>query len=252
MAINSSDVGSLATARRPGVKSIVLSLGGSILIPSLETNALASYATMLTRLAERFQVYVVVGGGGEARRYIGCARDLGIDEATLDEIGILVTRLNARLLIAALGRVGYPRVPESYTDAQVAGLSGCVVVMGGVTPGQTTDAVAAVLAEEVGADLLINATSVPGIFTADPKRDPAATRYETMTPAQLLDLVSRERMNAGSNTVIDLVAAKVVERSGCPMVVLEGRNPAQIEEAIFSGRFIGTIVAEEASSPLPL
>ena len=234
------------------MKTIVLSLGGSILIPSLETNALAAYAATLARLAERFQVFVVVGGGGEARRYIGCARDLGVDEATLDELGILVTRVNARLLIAALGHGAYPRIPETYTDARVAGLSGRVVVMGGVTPGQTTDAVAAVLAEEIGADLLINATSVPGIYTADPKRDPAATRYETMTPAQLLELVSRERLNAGSNTVIDLVAAKVVERSGCPMVVLEGRDPSRIEDAVFSGRFVGTVVAKEACSPLPL
>lgn len=234
------------------MKTIVLSLGGSILVPSLETNALASYAATLVRLAERFQVYVVVGGGGEARRYIGCARALGVDEATLDEVGILVTRLNARLLVAALGRAAYPRVPENYTDARVAGLSGRIVVMGGVTPGQTTDAVAAVLAEEIGADLLINATSVPGIFTSDPKRDPTARRYETMTPGELLELVGRERMNAGSNTVIDLVAAKVVERSRCPMIVLEGRDPSRIEDAVFSGRFVGTIVADEIERPLPL
>ena len=134
-------------------------------------------------LAGRARVYVVVGGGGEARRYIGVARTLGIDEATLDETGILVTRLNARLLIAALGDAAYPRVPETYAAAKECGVAGRIVVMGGVAPGQTTDAVAAVLAEEVGADLLINATSVPGIFTADPKRDPSATRYETMTPA---------------------------------------------------------------------
>ena len=234
------------------MKTIVLSLGGSVLIPSLETNALSAYAEALGRLADRFRVYVVVGGGGEARRYIGSARAFGVDEATLDELGILVTRLNARLLIAALGRRAYPRVPETYTEACVAGLAGRVVVMGGVTPGQTTDAVAAVLAEEVGADLLVNATSVPGIFTADPKRDPSATRFETMTPAALLELVSRERMSAGSNTVIDLVAAKVVERSGCPMIVLEGREPERIVDAITTGVFVGTIVSDGVGSPLPL
>lgn len=233
-------------------KTIVLSLGGSVLIPSLETNALAAYAAVLAELAERARVYVVVGGGGEARRYIGAARALGTDEATLDELGILVTRLNARLLIAALGSAAYPRVPETYAAAKECGVAGRIVVMGGVAPGQTTDAVAAVLAEEVGADLLVNATSVPGIFTADPKKDPAATRYGTMTPAELLALVSRERMGAGSNTVIDLVAAKIVERSGIPMVVLDGREPGGIRDAVIDGAFEGTIVAHEACRPLPL
>jgi uridylate kinase len=194
----------------------------------------------------------VVGGGGEARRFIGAARTLGVDEATLDELGILVTRMNARLLVAVLGDAAYPRVPETYAAAKECGVAGRVVVMGGVAPGQTTDAVAAVLAEEVGADLLINATSVPGIFTADPKKDPTATRYETMTPAELLALVSRERMGAGSNTVIDLVAAKIVERSGIPMVVLDGREPDGIRAAVLDGTFEGTVVAHEACRPLPL
>lgn len=234
------------------MKTIVLSLGGSVLIPSLETNALGAYAAVLAELAGRVRVYVVVGGGGEARRYIGTARAAGIDEATLDEIGILVTRLNARLLVAALGDAAYPRVPETYAAAKECGVAGRIVVMGGVAPGQTTDAVAAVLAEEVGADLLINATSVPGIFTADPKKDPTATRYETMTPAELLALVSRERMGAGSNTVIDLVAAKIVERSGIPMVVLDGRTPGGIRDAVLEGVFEGTVVAPEACRPLPL
>jgi uridylate kinase len=234
------------------VKTIVLSLGGSVLIPSLETNAIGAYGAVLADLAGRCRVYVVVGGGGEARRFIGAARTLGVDEATLDELGILVTRLNARLLVAALGDAAYPRIPETYAAAKECGVAGRIVVMGGVAPGQTTDAVAAVLAEEVGADLLINATSVPGIFTADPRKDPTATRYETMTPAELIALVSRERMGAGSNTVIDLVAAKIVERCGIPMVVLDGREPGGVRAAILEGAFEGTVVAPEACRPLPL
>lgn len=223
-----------------------------MLIPTLETNALGAYAAVLRELAAASRVFVVVGGGGEARRYIGAARALGTDEATLDELGILVTRLNARLLVAALGDTAYPRVPETYEAARECGVPGLIVVMGGVAPGQTTDAVAAVLAESVGADVLVNATSVPGVFTADPRKDPSATRYETMTPAELLALIGRERMGAGSNTVIDLVAAKIVERCGIPMVVLDGREPGGIRDAVLTGTFAGTIVSRDPCRPLPL
>ncbi|HMK15987.1 MAG TPA: UMP kinase, partial [Methanomicrobiales archaeon] len=64
------------------MKRLVISLGGSVLVPSLEKNHIRQYATSLRRLGEEIRVFVVVGGGGEARRYIGVARKLGIDEAT--------------------------------------------------------------------------------------------------------------------------------------------------------------------------
>jgi uridylate kinase len=123
--------------------------------------------------------------------------------------------------------------------------------MGGITPGQTTDTVSAVLAESIAADVLINITSVDGIYSADPRKDPAAVRFPTLTPRQLSEIVRGERLTAGSNTVFDLVAAKVIERSGIPLVVFEGKNPEHLRSAIFHGEFVGTVVSEEKKSPLP-
>ena len=233
------------------MKKIVISLGGSVLVPSLESNNISRYVSVLSRLAGKCGIFIVVGGGGEARRYIQVARELGAGEATADELGILVTRLNARLLVAGLGDAAYPRVAENYTEAREFALAGKVVVMGGITPAQTTDAVSAVLAESIGADLLINATSVDGIYSADPKKDPAAVRYERLTPEGLLAIITRERMGAGANTVLDIVAGKVVERSGIPLLVLDGRDPENLYRAIVEGAFVGTIVSEEHVNPLP-
>ena len=234
------------------MKTVVISLGGSILIPTLEKNKIEEYVPVLQEIAARHRLFVVVGGGGEARRYIEVARRLGIDEGTSDEIGILITRLNATLLVSALRDAAYPKVAESHAEAKKFAEAGKIVVMGGITPGQTTDAVAAVLAERVRADVFINVTSVDGIYSADPKKVKTATRYATLTPTQLLEIVGGTALTAGSNTVLDIVAARVVERSHIPLVVLDGTKPKNLSSAILTGKFTGTIVSEKKKKPLPL
>lgn len=234
------------------MKKVVISLGGSILIPKLEDHTIREYVPVLKKIAANHRLYVVVGGGGEARRYIQIMRDLGIDEGTSDEIGILITRLNATMLIAALGENAYPKVAETHAEAKKFGETGKIVVMGGITPGQTTDAVAAVLAERVGAAVFINATSVDGIYSEDPKKNPDATRFDSITPKKLLEIVGGKALGAGSNNVLDIVAARVVERSRIPLVVLDGREPKNLSSAILKGKFRGTVVSDTKKKPLPL
>lgn len=231
------------------MKRVVAAVGGSVLVPSLEEHRLKEWADTLIRLSEKgIQVFVVVGGGGEARRYISACRDIALDEASSDEIGIMVTRINAALLIGALKEYAYPRAAESYLQAKEFAVSGKIVVMGGVTPGQTTDAVGAVLAEETNSSMMLDLTAVDGIYTADPKRDPNAKKFDTMTPAELISLIMKEKMNAGSNMIIDLVAAKVTERSGVPLVVIDGRDPKILEDALLEGKFSGTVVGDKKIS----
>lgn len=234
------------------MKKVVISLGGSILIPALEDHTIREYVPVLKKISQQHRLFVVVGGGGEARRYIRAMRDLGIDEGTADEIGILITRLNATMLIAALGEDAYPKVAESHAEAKKFAESGKIVVMGGITPGQTTDAVAAVLAERVGAAVFINLTSVDGIYSADPRKVPDAVRFDAMTPKKLLETVSSTALGAGSNNVLDIVAARVVERSRIPLVVLDGRDPENLLNAILKGKYRGTVVSDSEKNPLPL
>jgi uridylate kinase len=234
------------------MKKVVISLGGSILIPSLEDHTIDGFVPVLRKIAKECRLFVVVGGGGEARRYITIMRKLGIDEGTSDEVGILITRLNATMLIAALGEDAYPKVAESHAEAKKFAESGKIIVMGGITPGQTTDAVAAVLAERVGAAVFINATSVDGIYSADPKKDKDATRFDAITPQKLLEIVSGTALGAGSNNVLDIVAARVVERSNIPLVVLDGRDPKNLSNAILKGKFRGTVVSKSKKNPLPV
>jgi uridylate kinase len=220
----------------------VVAVGGSVLAPGLDSGRVRAYADVIEDLHADHRVGVVVGGGGMARRYIGTARELDANEMACDALGIGVTRLNARLLIAALGERAAPTPPEEYETAAATLHRDDVPVMGGVVPGQTTDAVAAALAETVGADLLVYATSVPGVFDADPNADPDATRFDTIAADDLVDLVADIEMTAGASAPIDLLAAKLIQRAGLRTVVLDGSDPGAVRRAVRSDEFDGTEV----------
>ena len=228
---------------------VVISIGGSVLAPDLEPDSIRAYAEAVeTLLGSGVELGLVVGGGTVAREYIETARDLGENEIALDELGIAVTRLNARLLITALGDQAAPTPVESYEGGLAAMRRGDVPVLGGVAPGQTTDAVAAALAEYVEADLLVYATSVPGVFTADPDTDPDAEQLRSLTPAELVDVIVDTELLAGSSAPVDLLAAKLIERSGMRTIVLDGTDPERIVDAVRSGDHDGTDVVPAGSA----
>ncbi len=222
---------------------VVVSIGGSVLAPDLDPERVRAYANVVeSLLAAGHRVGVVVGGGTVARDYIAAARELGANEMQLDQLGISVTRLNARLLVAALGEAAAPTPPETYEDAGAAFHRGDVPVMGGVAAAQTTDAVSAALAEYVNADLLVYATSVPGVFSADPNEHDDATKYTELSADELVDVIADIEMAAGSNAPVDLLAAKVIQRANLRAVVLDGTEPAAVERAILDDDHDGTEV----------
>ena len=223
--------------------NVVVSVGGSVLAPDLEPDRVNAYATAIQSLSEQgHTLSIVVGGGPTAREYIGSARELGANEIELDQLGIAVTRLNGRLLIAALEDRAAPTPVESYEAGREAIRRGDIPVLGGITAAQTTDAVAAAFAEYVDADLLVYATSVPGVYDADPNSDPDATRFDDLGADELVDVIADMEMNAGSSAPVDLLAAKVIQRSGIRTLVLDGTDPDRVVRAIEEGEFDGTEV----------
>jgi uridylate kinase len=227
---------------------VIVSIGGSVLAPSVESDRVAEYGRVLRKLeGAGHAIGAVVGGGPTARKYIAAARDLGANEIELDQLGIAVTRLNARLLIAALEDRAVPTPVETHERAREAMRHGDVPVMGGTVAGHTTDAVGTALAEYTDADLLIYATSVPGVYDADPNEDPDATKFESLSPAELVDVVSHIEMSAGSNAPVDLLATKLLQRSGLRAVVLDGTDPTALTRAV-EGTHEGTDVLPEEQS----
>ncbi|MFC6823932.1 UMP kinase [Halopelagius fulvigenes] len=231
---------------------VVISIGGSVLAPELDARRVEGHASVVENLArEGCEIGAVVGGGGVARDYIGAARDLGANEVQLDQIGIDVTRINARLLIAALGPRVDPKVAHDYEEAGDAIRRGDISVMGGVMPGQTTDAVAAALAEYVDADLLVYGTSVNGVYSSDPSADDGAEKYDELSASELVDVIAPMSRDAGASAPVDLLAAKLIERSKVRTIVLDGTDPGRIERAVLSGDHDGTNIVPEGVGDEP-
>ena len=216
---------------------VVVSLGG---IYFEDAARIKGIAEVMEELAKSCNLYVVTGGGVMARDCIAIARDLGANEAVCDYIGIAMTRINAKLLISALEDV-YPEPFLDYKDIAEAKVNSSekIAVMGGVSPGYTTDAVAAILAEYINADLFIDVTSVDGVYGADPRTHPDARKYEKLTAKELVALTMKEKLKAGSRIVIDPVAAKIIERSGIKTIVIDGSNSRNIIDAVH-GKHNGT------------
>jgi len=225
------------------IMKVVISLGGFFFE---DAESIKKVAEVLKELARSYNLYIVTGGGETARECIKIARDLGANETTCDYIGIDLTRVNAKLLISALKDAVYPEpfcdykeVAEAKAEVRGEGEEAKIAVIGGVSPGYTTDAVAAILAEYVDANLFIDVTSVDGVYDADPRIYPDARKYDKLTAKELVVLTSGEELKAGSRIVIDPVAAKIIERSGIKTIVIDGSDPRNILDAVH-GKHRGT------------
>lgn len=220
---------------------VVISLGGSVAFSDVDPEIIGANAAAIRQLVDDgHDVAIVAGGGDTAREYIAAGRALDADEVSLDEIGIAVTRLNARLLIEALGDLAHPWPATTYAEAGQALRQGDVPVLGGVAPAQTTDAVSAATAEYVDADLLVFATSVDGVYSGDPAANESVTRYEDLEVDELLEVIAGIEMSAGSKAPVDLLAAKIIQRAGIRTIVMDGTNPEDIERAVRTGDHEGT------------
>ena len=225
----------------------VLKIGGSLLYDTdgkVLTDRVRDYATVIKALVkDGHSLVVVVGGGKPARLFITAARELGASEAQCDWLGIKLARNNAELLCAALGPLAYPTIIETLDELEKAVLLGKVVLMGGLIPGQSTNAVAAVAAETVHAEMLFNATNVDGVYDRDPKLE-GAKRLEQVTINELEEILSSAGTKAGEYKLFDPVAIRVVARSKISTVIFNGVDPNNLAR-VFHGEKIGTRIVHD-------
>ncbi len=221
---------------------LVLRIGGSVVASPFNPALLSGYADLLKKLKrEGHVVAAVVGGGSLAREMIKMAEEMELKEPEQDEAAISVSRLVAQLLLMKLGEAGAGKVPMSIEKAADFVEDGKVVVMGGLKPGMTTDAVAAMLAERIGADLLVKATDQEGIYTRDPRKYRDARKLDVLSFDDLTRFFEKEKHEAGIHQVLDPEAVRILRKRKTRTIVLNGFTPNNVFLAV-KGEKVGTLI----------
>jgi uridylate kinase len=237
------------------MERVSLVVGGSILAPAEPDPAfLSRLAESLIAWAKERSLFVVVGGGHPARKYIQAARSASVSEDLLDRIGIQATRLNAQTLACVLRRFGANvnlEIPHSVPQALRFAEQHDLVVMGGTVPGHSTDYVAVELAVEGKCARFVDATNVDGVYTRDPNKHRDAQFKPRLTFEELLGIIEeREWTAAGAPGVIDGPATVLLATHGVPTCVVRGTDLENLGLAVAGKPFRGTRV-EGANVVLP-
>ncbi|MDE7451935.1 MAG: UMP kinase [Paramuribaculum sp.] len=228
---------------------VLLKLSGESLAGAkgtgIDTERLAQYASQIKEIAQSgVQVAIVIGGGNIFRGLSGAAK--GFDRVKGDQMGMLATVINSLALSSALEAEGQPAkvftainmfpIGEHYSKwkAIEALKCGAVAIIAGGTgnPFFTTDTGSALRGIEVEADVMLKGTRVDGIYTADPEKDPAATKFNEIT---------YDEVYTRGLKVMDLTATALCKENGLPIVVFDMDTPGNLAKVI-AGEPIGTLV----------
>ncbi len=230
-------------------KRILLKLSGEALMGDkqfgIDNNRLAEYAMEIKKLYKEVEIAIVIGGGNIFRGVQ--AERGGMDRTQGDYMGMLATMINSMALQAALEKEDmYTRLVSAIEMKEIAEPfikrravrhleKGRVVIFGSGTgnPYFTTDSAAALRAIEMQADVILKGTRVDGIYTADPEKDPTATKYDTLT--------FDEAYNKGLS-IMDMTAFTLCKENDVPIIVFDMNKKGNLEKVV-KGEKIGTLVS---------
>lgn len=228
---------------------VLLKLSGESLAGSqghgIDTQRLADYALQIKQIVDNgVEVGIVIGGGNIFRGLQGAAK--GFDRVKGDQMGMLATVINSLALSSALEAIGQPAkvltaigmypIGEQYSKPRAIEClkkrEVAIISCGTGNPFFTTDTGSALRAIEIEADVMLKGTRVDGVYTADPEKDPTATKF---------DEISYDEVLARGLKVMDLTATALCKENKMPIIVFDMDHKGNLAKVI-AGESTGTLV----------
>jgi uridylate kinase len=236
---------------QPTYKRILLKLSGESLMGDksygMDPMVIEQYAREIKNITRLGVEVAVVIGGGNIYRGMN-EKDTGIERAHGDYMGMLATVINGMAMQAMLEKVGvFTRLQSAIKMEQIAEPyirrrairhleKGRVVIFGAGTgnPYFTTDTAGSLRAIEIQADVILKGTRVDGIYTADPEKDPTATKYDSITFQECI---------SNNLRVMDMTAFTLCMENKLPIIVFDMNKPGNLEKVVL-GEHVGTLVKD--------
>ncbi len=230
------------------INPIVISLGGSLIVPEkINWKFLKEFRKLIVSNIKKGEKFIIVtGGGGTAREYQNAASKVTkLTDDDRDWIGIHTTRLNAHLIKTIFREYAHPRInknPRTKEDLGVHFEKGeGIMVAAGWRPGWSTDYVATILAERLGAKKIINLSNIKYVYDKDPKKYRNAKKIKEINWADFRKIVGN-KWDPGMNMPFDPIASKMAEKLGLEVFIAEGKNLKNLANILDDKKSIGTII----------
>ncbi len=230
------------------INPIVISLGGSLIVPEkINWKFLREFRKLIISKIKKGDRFIIVTGGGmTTREYQNAASKVTkLTDDDRDWIGIHTTRLNAHLIKTIFREYAHPRInknPRTKEDLGVHFEKGeGIMVAAGWRPGWSTDYVATILAERLGAKKIINLSNIKYVYDKDPKKYKNAKKIKEINWADFRKIVGN-KWDPGMNMPFDPIASKLAEKLGLEVFIAEGKNLKNLANILDDKKSIGTII----------
>lgn len=228
-------------------KTIVISLGGSLIVPDdIDFKFVKNFKNLITGYIKKGYKFIIITGGGKtARKYIEASVRVGNSSVTSDDkdwLGIHATRMNAHFIRTIFRKYAHPRINTNPHDLEdFYNFKESILVAAGWRPGFSTDYDAVILAKYMDIKKIVNLSNIDYVYNKDPKKFPDAKKIEKISWKDFRKIVGN-RWNPGMNAPFDPIASKIAQEEEIEVSIMNGKDLANLENYIEGKKFKGTTI----------
>lgn len=226
-------------------KVIVVSLGGSLIVPDkIDVDFLIKFRNVIRKNCNRYKFVIVCGGGSTARKYIYALKKIGVSEKLQSMSGISATRMNARFMTYFFGKDASQGIPHDMKQIKNLLLRNDIIFCGALryAPKHTSDSTATKLAHYLKTDF-INMTNVPGLYNKNPLKYKDAKFIPKISWKKLCEMTNKEKYNPGQHFILDQSATRIIMKNKIKAYIL-GKDLKQLDNLLNNKEFRGTVIED--------
>ncbi|MDD5700066.1 MAG: UMP kinase [Candidatus Nanoarchaeia archaeon] len=225
---------------------IVLSLGGSLIIPGeVDAKFLKEFRRIILKHAKKYKFIIVCGGGSIARKYISVLKEFHVPQKVLNLMGMESTRMNTELVASLFNKEPLDIIAKEEEIGRIRkilGKNSCAFVEAGkYHPNKTSDSGSALMANHFRTNF-INLTNVPGLYDKNPKKYKDAKFIPDISWKGLYKMANQSKFQPGQHFVIDQTASRIIMENRITTYIL-GKNLTNLDNLLYGRKFTGTIVS---------